>query len=111
MKKTTFALLVLAGSFAAARAQDATCTTDQAACPTPTVVYDAPVVYNAPVVYQQPVVYNAPVYYATPGCAPIAYCEDASARSTVVYIGGGNVRYQASRCNSGSTVTYIGGSR
>lgn len=88
--------------------------TPSAVVAAPAVVYDAPVVYNAPVAYQAPVVYNAPVYYtppvvATPICAPFVPCV-RPARSTVVYIGGGSVRYQCSpRYNCGSTVTFIGG--
>ena len=85
----------------------------------PTVIYSTPVVYTAPVVYQAPVAYYAPVSYNNynvgPRCAPKA-CDrqrDCSPVSTVVYIGGGNTRYQYSdACStSGSTVTYIGGSR
>ena len=107
--KTTLALLILAGSLAAARAQDAADVADPAAVvAVPAITYDAPVVYNAPVVYEQPVVYNAPVYYPAPACAPVACNDTPAPRSTVLYIGGGSVRYQVSRCNSGSTVTVIG---
>ena len=84
----------------------------------PTVVYSTPVVYTAPVVYQAPVAYYAPVSYnnynVAPRCAPKT-CDqqDCGPVSTVVYIGGGSTRYQYSdACStSGSTVTYIGGSR
>ena len=113
--KTTLFLLLLAGSIGAARAQDVYDSDyPQAAVAVPAVVYQAPVTYAAPVVYQAPVIYNAPVFYGSPvGYALNACgaCEDTAVRSTVTYIGGGNVRYQVSpRCNNGSTVTVIGGS-
>lgn len=129
--KSILPLFVLAISLGAVRAQEAAsepvpATDYQApaeayaepvAVATPAVVYDAPVVYNAPVAYQAPVVYNAPVYYAAPvavaspvvSCPPPAPCYYRPARSTVVYIGGGHVSYQVAHCNSGSTVTFIGG--
>ena len=112
--KTTFLLLLLTASISVARAQDAAYSTDQPAdYAVPAVVYQAPVVYNAPVVYQAPVVYYAPVYYGTPaGCAlnTCSALQNNAALSTVTYIGGGHVGYQAAPiCNPGSTVTFIGG--
>jgi hypothetical protein len=122
--KTTFFLFVLTVSLGAARAQDADYSdysSDQAPADyqAPAVVYNAPVVYSAPVVYNMPVVYNAPVYYGLPmmamSCALNACssaCNDYSyhARSTVTYIGGGQVSYQVSpACNTGSTLVFIGG--
>lgn len=114
MKKILY-LFLFTVSIAVARAQDAAYPASQPVEGlVPAVVYQAPVMYAASVVYQMPVVYNAPVYYVTPtvapvACAPVAPCPEPPARSTVLYIGGGQVRYQVSSCNSGSTVTYIGG--
>lgn len=131
--KTILPLLLLAISIGAARAQDAAPAVAQpadnqqpdyqptayeppAVClpPTPAVVYQAPVVYAAPVVYQAPVVYYAPVYYGvSPAACALNACgavQNNTALSTVTYIGGGQVGYQvASRCNSESTVVFIGG--
>jgi hypothetical protein len=78
------------------------------------VVYETPVVYTGQVIYQAPVVYNAPVVYATTPAVAVDTVRperDCQPASTVVYIGGGNTRYQESRNNCGSTVTYIGGHR
>src|SRR5689334_16171787 len=113
--KTTLFLLVLTASLAAARAQDVYDSDySQDVTPAPAVVYEAPVTYTAPVVYQAPVVYYGPVFYGTPMSYALnacAACQDTAVRSTVIYIGGGHVRYQVSpRCNNGSTVTFIGGS-
>jgi len=113
--KTTLSLLVLTASIGAASAQDVYDSDyTQEVAPAPAVVYEAPVTYAAPVVYQAPVIYYGPVFYGTPmSYAMNAYaaCQDTAVRSTVIYIGGGHVRYQVSPpCNSGSTVTYIGGS-
>jgi hypothetical protein len=77
------------------------------------VVYEAPVTYTAPVVYQAPVIYYAPVFYGVPMSYALnacAACQDTAVRSTVTYIGGGYVRHQVSQCNTGSTLTIIGGS-
>jgi hypothetical protein len=137
--KTIIQLFVLSVSIAAARAQDAVITQTspvldgqvpiatvpapdavaQEPVAAPTVVYSTPVVYTAPVVYQAPVAYYAPVSYnnynVMPRCATASSdCRrDCGPVSTVVYIGGGNTRYQYSdACStSGSTVTYIGCSR
>jgi hypothetical protein len=137
--KKIIELFVLSVSIAAVRAQDAVITEpvqvvdgqvpvatapapevvapDAAAAPT--IVYSTPVVYTAPVVYQAPVAYYAPVSYnnynVAPRCAPKS-CDrqrDCGPVSTVVYIGGGNTRYQFSdACSTcGSTVTYIGACR
>jgi len=115
--KTTFFLFLLAASIGVARAQDATCATGTCASDgyvAPAVVYQAQVTYAAPVVYQAPVVYYAPVFYGTPMSYALnacSACQDSAVRSTVTYIGGGHVGYQVSpRCNTGSTVTFIGGS-
>ena len=113
--KTTFSLLLLTVAIGVARAQDADYSEGPPeGYPVPAVVYEAPVVYNAPVVYQAPVVYNAPVFYGMPmdyALNAYAACQDCAVRSTVLYIGGGNVRFQLSPpCNYGSTVTVIGGS-
>jgi hypothetical protein len=121
MKATLFQF-VLTVSLGMARAQDADYS-DYSTYPpedyqVPAVVYNAPVVYAAPVVYNAPVIYNAPVYYGLPmmamGCALNAcssVCQNYGPRSTVTYIGGGQVRFQVSpRCNDGSTVVFIGGS-
>jgi hypothetical protein len=124
MKTTILSLFLLTVSLAAARAQDIAIPVSPIAgypVAVPSVVYQMPVVYNAPVVYQVPVVYMAPVYYGAPAvaacpapaCAPIACapapCQERAPRSTVLYIGGGSVRYQVSQPSCGSTVTYIGG--
>jgi hypothetical protein len=112
--KTTLLLLVLTASIAAARAQDvydSDYSTDTVAAPA--VVYEAPVTYTAPVVYQAPVIYYAPVFYGVPMSYALnacAACQDTAVRSTVMYIGGGPVRYQISGCNTGSTLTIIGAS-
>lgn len=81
------------------------------------VEYQPPVVYLAPVVYNGPVVYQAPVTYVTVFNSPDQYAyepachRDCEPRSTVVYIGGGQVHYAVSpRCNAGSTITVIGSS-
>ena len=113
--KTTLFLLVLTASIGAARAQDAYDSDYPTAfVPVPAVVYQAPVTYAAPVVYQAPVIYNAPVFYGTPlsyALNACAACQDTAARSTVTYIGGGHVGFQVSPpCNTGSTLTFIGGS-
>lgn len=97
---------------AAAQTTDVSELSDAAVAP---VVYGTPVVYTGQVTYLAPVVYNAPVIYTTTtpavpldtGCAR----RDCEPVSTVVYIGGGSTRYQESRNNCGSTVTYIGGHR
>ena len=112
MKKTLF-LFVLTASIGAARAQDYYDSDyPQQVVPAPAVIYEAPVTYAAPVVYQAPVIYYGPVFYGSPAnCALNAYsaCQDLAVRSTVTYIGGGQVRYQVSpRCNDRSTVTVIG---
>ncbi|HLX70433.1 MAG TPA: hypothetical protein VKV04_12470 [Verrucomicrobiae bacterium] len=137
--KKIIELFVLSVSIAVAHAQDAVITepvqavdnqvpvatvpAQDVAAPepvaAPTVVYSTPVVYTAPVVYQAPVAYYAPVSYNNYNVAPRAarascdYQQDCSPVSTVVYIGGGQTRYQYSdACStSGSTVTYIGCSR
>lgn len=121
MKATLFLLLSVA-SLGVARAQDAGYVADQPeyaapAVPIPAVVYEAPVVYAAPVVYQAPVIYNAPVFYAAAMAAAPFGCYGGAAActpppvSTVTYIGGGQVHFQASIGSCGSTVTYIGGCR
>lgn len=109
-----FVLAVSITTVPAVRAQDqnaAAQPTDTAVTP---VVYDTPVVYTGQVTYLAPVVYNAPVVYATTPAVAVdtGYARrDCEPASTVVYIGGGSVRYQESRNNCGSTVVYIGGNR
>src|ERR1700743_3967923 len=111
--KTTFLLFLLTVSIRLARAQDAAYSTDQPDYVIPAVVYNAPVMYNAPVVYNAPVIYNAPVYYGTPAACALNTCaalQNNAVLSTVTYIGGGHVGFQtAPLCNTGSTVTFIGG--
>lgn len=114
--KTTLLLLSLAASIGAAHAQDVYDSDySQEVTPAAAVVYEAPVTYAAPVVYQAPVIYYGPVFYGMPmGYAlnACAACQDTAIRSTVTYIGRGNVRYQVSpACTTGSTVTFIGRSR
>ena len=128
--KTIFYFFLFTVSLGVARAQDATYPAAQPSdYPVPAVVYQVPVVYTAAVVYQMPVVYNAPVYFVPPigyapagyapaacglvscvpaTCAPTVRCDDRATRSTVLYIGGGHVRYQVSQPTCGSTVTVIG---
>ena len=116
--KRMLQLFVLAVSIAAVpavRAQDQSADTtqpvDAAVAP---VVYETPVVYTGQVIYQAPVVYNAPVVYATTPAVAVDTGNsqrDCKPVSTVVYIGGGSVRYQESGNNCGSTVTVIGGHR
>lgn len=123
--KTTFFLFVLAISLGAARAQDADYSdnSDYSIEPAteyqaPAVVYNAPVTYAAPVVYNMPVVYNGPVYYGLPmmamgyalnACSSACNDYNYRSRSTVVYIGGSQVRFQVSPpCNTGSLLVIIG---